>query len=134
MKIIHRQYGFSLIEVMVSLVILTVGILAAVRLQAASLNITQDSRDLERAITIAEAEIEHQRSISVPVAVSATVDGYTRTTVVLGCLLNTAGSTLTCNAATPCVADSPACQIDVTVDGGIIDSPVQISTIKAVGL
>jgi len=58
--------GFSLIEVLVALFILTVGLLAIAQLQVASINTLSISRHMTVATQLAESQLEYLRTVPMP--------------------------------------------------------------------
>jgi type IV pilus modification protein PilV len=66
MKVKAKQSGFSMIELLVSLTILAVGILAIANLQVAAIRTLSMSRHQTSAAQLANREMEWLRSLSVP--------------------------------------------------------------------
>jgi len=62
MKIFRRSSGFSLIEAMVAIIILSVGLLALAVLQARLMRSSADGKMQSAALAMAKAEIERQRT------------------------------------------------------------------------
>ncbi|MEO6593438.1 MAG: prepilin-type N-terminal cleavage/methylation domain-containing protein [Planctomycetota bacterium] len=62
MKIFRRSSGFSLIEAMVAIIILSVGLLALATLQARLMRSSADGKLQSAALAMAKAEIERQRT------------------------------------------------------------------------
>ncbi|HXV13040.1 MAG TPA: prepilin-type N-terminal cleavage/methylation domain-containing protein [Candidatus Krumholzibacteria bacterium] len=75
----HRQEGFSLVELMVALVILTIGLLPLAFVQTRAQQDVFDSGRYTEAITIATLQMEETKSLGFGVAVTdtGTVDNYT---------------------------------------------------------
>jgi len=66
-----RQSGFSLIEVLIALVLFSVGILGVIALQATATNLTTSAEDSTRASLLVNeltAEMNNQQTISLPTA------------------------------------------------------------------
>ncbi len=123
--------GFSLGEVMVATLILSIGVSAAVASLNTSLRTTQKAQDGGSLATVAQSEMERQRSLPIPVAVPATSEaGITRTVAVRGC--NFTDTDLTCLPSVSCTAANPACQIIVTVTADGTADSLEIDTIKAI--
>jgi prepilin-type N-terminal cleavage/methylation domain-containing protein len=75
----HREKGFSLVELMVALVILTIGLLPLAFVQTRAQQDVFDSGRYTEAITIATLQMEETKSLGFGVAVTdtGTVDNYT---------------------------------------------------------
>ena len=109
-----------------ALVILMVGTAGALTMQASALKTTQDSRDLEQASGIAQAEIERQRALATPVAGTQTINGYTVTTTLRACSFS--GTTLSCSGSG---VGTDATQVTVAVTGGATDQDIELITLKS---
>lgn len=75
--------GFSLIEVLVSLVILSVGLIGTAKFQAAVLKNSSDSQARSEAITIAQGKLEEFKSFE-SIAVYNNIESSLASTVVAG--------------------------------------------------
>lgn len=114
--------GLGILEVVVALLILTVGVLAAFGLQASSLQGTQSATIIHEMSNIAERELQAQRQFKRRVEDFATQTPTCRTSFddLFGCSVSVfpcslSGGTLTCQSAT--VAGPAAHQITVEVTG-----------------
>jgi len=116
--------GLTLIEVMIAIVVLAVGVLAAASMQTTALRSSNDARAIQAVTEFAERKIELLRQ-SEPT--SGTTDcsesPYTCTAVVRACQLS--GSTLICTGS-----GTDAYQITVTVTG-LREKTVTLKTVKA---
>lgn len=88
MKIRKNDKGFTLIEVMISMVILAIGVLGLAPLMVLSIYSNTYSQDLTRATAVAQDRIEQLKNVTAPFAVPYTetttgIDGtYDRTILV----------------------------------------------------
>ena len=122
--------GYSLVEVMAATVILAIGVSASVAAMNTALNTTRQSQNSGSLASIAQAEMERQRSLTLPVSVAEfSQGGVTRSVEVTGC--NFAGTVLSCTPATNCTDTNPACSIVVTVSADGTTERLEIETIKA---
>ncbi|MEL7083253.1 MAG: prepilin-type N-terminal cleavage/methylation domain-containing protein [Cyanobacteria bacterium P01_A01_bin.3] len=128
---VHDIRGFTLIEVMAATMILAVGVAASVAAMNASLNTTRRSQDSGNLTAVAQAEMERQRSLLLPVDVAIeSENGIARSVEVAGCEF--AGTELSCSPGTDCTDTSPACQIDITVTSDSTAETLEITSIKAI--
>ena len=131
MKRILYSRGFSLVEVLAATVVLAVGVSASVASTNAALNTTRRSQDSGSLATIAQAEMERQRSLALPVAVPAfSQGGVTRSVEVRGC--DFTGTVLACPSGATCNDTNPACYILVTVSSDATNERLEIESIKAI--
>lgn len=124
--------GLTLIEVLIAIVVLAVGVLAAAAMQTTALRASSDSRAIQGVTEFAEREIELRRQFDLNSAagrsttctsVTPTPTDYTCGVLVSACQLS--GSSLAC-AGTGTDAD----QIVVTVTG-LRGKTITLRTVKA---
>ena len=119
---IHRsQSGYSLIEVMASVVVLSIGVLAATRLQATALSANLAPVSSQEAATIAREAIEILAAGDSP---NPTVNGYQVAATRTGCQF--AVNNLTCAGAG---TELERLTVTVTDPNGAID-PYTVSTLR----
>lgn len=111
--------GLTLIEVLIAIVILAVGVLAAAAMQTTALRASNDAQAIQGVTKTAEAEIEFRRQIDLtatagqqPTCKTAVATGYTCVVSVVPCSLS-AGALSCSSGALSSVAD----QATVTVNG-----------------
>lgn len=138
--------GMTLLEVIVALVVLTLGVLAAAMMQTTALRASNDATAIQGVTKLAEGELELRRSVSLstspgnsPECQSVGKDndgkpkvpvGYTCTVVVRPCQLSsTAPPTLSCPTSGT-VTNPVADQAIVTVTGPR-SKTVALRTVKA---
>lgn len=93
-----KQGGFSLVEVMISLVILSIGVLAITMMQLKLSGATQQARQRSEAVTLATTRIEQMRSTGNCVAVAPTsVQGSVGFNLTITCTSNAPEVTITWN-------------------------------------
>ena len=93
-----KQGGFSLVEVMISLVILSIGVLAITMMQLKLSGATQQARQRAEAVTVATTRIEQMRNAGACAAVApTTVAGSVDFTLTITCTSNAPEVTLTWN-------------------------------------
>ena len=102
----HRNAGFSLIEVLVAIVVLSFGLLGMVGLQAASLQANRDARLQSTAILLARDLAEAMRGNK---AVAVTTNAY------LGDFQSTGGGPLTPTVASYCMTVGQDCTTDTAM-------------------
>lgn len=124
--------GLTLIEVLVAIVILAVGVLAAAAMQTTALRASSDARAIQDVTEFAEREIELRRQFDLSsttgksttcTSVAPVPTGYTCAVEVRACQLS--GSTLSCTGT-----GTEADQITVTVTGPR-GKTVTLRTVKA---
>lgn len=125
-----RDRGLTVVEVLVSLVILALGVAGAVQLQAMSLRFSNQAEHLKTATQVAEAEVEWRRQTEVVTGSSmscATVvpTGYSCQVDVVPCNAIAGSSTLTCEIG---LVSPTAYRIDVTAGSDLIP-PFTLSTV-----
>lgn len=127
-----KSKGLTLIEVLIAIVVLAVGVLAAAAMQTTALRASSDAKAIQGVTEFAEREIELRRQfdLSTPAGKSTTCTsvtpmptGYTCGVVVSACQLS--GSSLAC-AGTGTDAD----RIVVTVTGPR-EKTITLRTVKA---
>ncbi len=99
--------GLTLVELLVALVVLALGVLAAANMQVGALNASSGAAISRQLTKLASAELELQRQLAAPTSrqscLSGSKTGYTCVTTVLPCSLT--GTTFVCAAsASPVVA------------------------------
>lgn len=124
--------GLTLIEVLIAIVVLAVGVLAAAAMQTTALRASNDARAIQGVTKIAEAEIEFRRQIDLTTPAgkgttckTAVTTGYTCVVDVLPCSLSATALSCSSSASAP-VAD----QATVTVDGPR-SKTITLRTVKA---
>lgn len=115
----HRE-GLSLVEVLVALVILAVGVIAAATMQTTALRATHRGNIAQELTRLADAELEMQRQLGTPTAgntcLGGAQTGFSCLTTVVPCKYVSASTDIECAASTP-VAEHIAYQTTVTVTG-----------------
>lgn len=114
-----RAGGMTVVEILIALVVLAVGVMAAAQLQTSSLRYSRQAEQLKTGTQIAEAEVEWRRQAAVTVGadqpcVSYLPDGYTCSATVVPCNAVGAAMTLTCEQD---LVSPVAYKIAVTVAG-----------------
>ena len=104
--------GLTLIEVLISLVIVAVGVLGAAAMQASSLSASSRASIVREATRLAESELELQRgAVKADCHLSdALPSGYSCLVVVTACALSEAN--LVCDGSTPAIADLVEAQVE----------------------
>lgn len=115
----RRTAGLTLIEVLIALMVLAIGVVAAAQLQAASLRFSGNAADLKVATEVAKSELEWRRQTALTVGAdqacaSNLPDGYSCAVTVLPC--NAVGSDFSLTCAEGLVSPV-AYQISVTAAG-----------------
>lgn len=131
--------GFTLLEVLVAIVVLAVGVLAAASMQTTALSASNRSRIAQEMTNTARTEAERQRQFARPGTASAEASpaclstvptGYTCTVVVVPCRIVSGSNPLRLSCATtetgPVVAD----QVTVSVSRPQT-APVSLRTVIA---
>lgn len=115
----RSETGLTLIEVLIAIVILAVGVLAAATMQTTALRASNDARAIQGVTKTAEAEIEFRRQIDLtatagqePTCKTTVATGYTCVVSVVPCSLSAAALSCSSGVSSP-VAD----QATVTVNG-----------------
>ena len=94
-----KNEGFTLIEVVVTLLILTVGLLGMAALTVSVIQGNAQSNKITTATTLAQDKLEEMKTIGYPVADNPdpeeTIDGYSRVTEVAENTPNSQTSTVT---------------------------------------
>lgn len=90
------EAGFSILEVIASVVVLSVGILAAVRMQITAISTNRAPVANQEIATIARRAIE-EATADTPITGTRTIGGYQVEVTVEGC--NFTGTTLNCGGA-----------------------------------
>lgn len=124
--------GMTLLEVLIAIVVLAVGVLAAAAMQTTALRASGDAKAIQDVTEFAEREIELRRQLdlSTTAGKSATCTsvtplptGYTCAVEVRACQLS--GSSLNCTGT-----GTDADQITVTVSG-LREKTITLRTVKA---
>jgi len=66
----HTQAGFTLLEVLIAIVLVSVGVIMVISMQTTALAGSRSAKENEQATTIARTEMEFQRARSVRAAVT----------------------------------------------------------------
>lgn len=137
--------GFTLIEVLVAIVVLAVGVLAAAAMQTSALRASNDARAVQEVTKLAEGEIAFRRQIDLETnsgnlstcqSVSSLPSGFSCQVVIRPCrLVTTAGTPPTVAMDCPtsgsvALADQVADQATVTVTG-LRNKTLTLRTVKA---
>ena len=136
--------GFTLIEVLVAIVVLALGVLAAAAMQTSALRASSDARAIQEVTKLAEGEISFRRQndretypghLASCQSVSSLPSGFSCQVVIKPCqLVTTAGTpptvTMSCPASSVAPADQVADQATVTVMG-LRNKTITLRTVKA---
>ncbi len=112
------QLGLTLIEILVSIMLLAIGVIAAAGLQGTALRASNKASRIQTVTKIAETEIDYRRQTdykaldNAPCATNA--DGCTITTTPCDVIITTSSATFDCSAT---IADIKAFKVTVAVDG-----------------
>jgi prepilin-type N-terminal cleavage/methylation domain-containing protein len=133
--------GLTLIEVLVALVVLAVGVLAAATMQATSLRASNNARAIQEVTKLAEGEIAFRRQANLTTSPgnlatcqsvsSLPTTDHTCQVAVRPCQLSsTTPPAMSCPVGGVATADQVADQVTVTVTGQR-DETITLRTVKA---
>lgn len=129
----RSNQGITLAEVLIALVILTLGVLAAADMQLSALGTSSRAAVSQQLTKLASAELETQRQLATPRdqqgCLSGELTGYTCTTTVSPCSLGT--SEFTCAAG---VSSALAYSVRVVTTGPRASSFTLSTLIAAQGM
>lgn len=121
----RRSDGLTLVEVLVALLVLAVGVIAAATMQTTALRTTNSGNVSQELTKLAEAEIQMQRQLTTPTAgnacLSGSKTGYSCRITIVPCQYVTASNNIACAASTP-AANRIAYQTTVIVTGPNTDT------------
>jgi type IV pilus modification protein PilV len=124
---VKQQRGLTLIEVMVAMILISIGVIAAAALQGTALKNTSKAQAVNEVTELAENELEWQRQsdASASTCESDIPSGYTCTLTIVPCTIQSGA--IVCSAST---TSPKAYQMTVTVTGSQ-QSSVTLTTIVA---
>ncbi len=115
----RAQHGFTMVEVLIALVVLAIGVIAAVQLQASSLMFSSQAEATKQVTRVVEAELQWRRQTELTLGQtqcqSFVPPGFTRCEVeILPCAMPAGSNVFTCSNR---VISPIAYQITVWVTG-----------------
>jgi type IV pilus modification protein PilV len=112
------QLGLTLTEVLVSIMLLAIGVIAAAGLQGTALRASNKASRIQEVTKIAETELDYRRQTDYKPLTNQTcatnTDGCTVTTTPCDVIVTATSATFDCSATR---ADIKAFQVTVSVDG-----------------